>query len=120
VLGWWNEADLAVQASVVEPVDVLRDGELEVVDALPGSLVADQLGLEQRVERLGQRVVIAVTGAADGGDRAGLGEALGVAHGDVLTRLNRSSQHRPIEVIVGAHRGPRLASSNREPSEVGR
>jgi hypothetical protein len=33
MLGRWNEADLAVQASVVEPVDALRDRDLEVVDA---------------------------------------------------------------------------------------
>jgi hypothetical protein len=32
---------------VVEPVDVLGDGDLEVVDVLPGAEVADQLGLEQ-------------------------------------------------------------------------
>ena len=44
---------------MVEPVDVLGDGDLEVVDALPGALVADQLGLEQRVERLGEGVVVA-------------------------------------------------------------
>jgi len=44
-----------VQASVVDSVDVLGDGDVEVVDALPAALVvADQLGLEQRVERLGQ------------------------------------------------------------------
>jgi len=48
VLGRWDEADLAVQASVVEPVDLLCEGNLEVVDALPRTLVADQLGLEQR------------------------------------------------------------------------
>jgi hypothetical protein len=59
VLGRWDQADLAVQPSVVEPVDVLGGGDLQVVDALPGALVADQLGLEQRVERLGQSVVIA-------------------------------------------------------------
>jgi hypothetical protein len=41
---------------VVEPVDVLRDGDLEVVDALPRALVAHQLGLEQRVERLSQGI----------------------------------------------------------------
>jgi hypothetical protein len=33
-----------VQALVVEATDVLGDGDLEVVDALPGSLAADQLG----------------------------------------------------------------------------
>jgi hypothetical protein len=56
VLGGRNKSDLAVQASVVEPVDVLDDGNLEVVDALPGAAVADQFGLEQRVERLGKRI----------------------------------------------------------------
>jgi hypothetical protein len=51
-----DESDLAVQSSVVEPVDVLRDGDLEVVDALSRTLVADELGLEQRVEGLSQRM----------------------------------------------------------------
>jgi hypothetical protein len=45
-------ADLAVP-SVVEPIDALGDGDLEVVDVAPRSLVPDQLRLEQRVERLG-------------------------------------------------------------------
>ena len=57
-LGRWDESNLAVQASVVEPVDVLRGGDLEVVDVSPGSAVADEFGLEQRVERLGQGIVI--------------------------------------------------------------
>jgi hypothetical protein len=56
VLGGWDETDLAVQASVVEPVDVLGDGDLEVVDVLPRPLVADEFGLEQRVEGLGEGV----------------------------------------------------------------
>jgi hypothetical protein len=65
VLDRRDRADFAAQASVVEPVDVLSDGDLEVVDAAPGALVADQLGLEQRVERLGERVVVAVAGGPD-------------------------------------------------------
>jgi hypothetical protein len=40
-----DEADLAVQA-VVEPVDVLGDRDLEVVDGTPQPLVADGFGLE--------------------------------------------------------------------------
>ncbi len=56
ILGGWDEADLAVQPAVVEPVDGDGDGDLEVVDASPRLAVADQLGLEQRVERLGQGV----------------------------------------------------------------
>ena len=43
-------SDLAVQASVVEPVDALRDGDLEVAVVLQGALLADQFGLEQRVD----------------------------------------------------------------------
>ncbi len=47
VLSGRDESNLAVQASVVEPVDVLGDGDLQVVDVLPWPAVADQLGLEQ-------------------------------------------------------------------------
>ena len=55
-LGRWDGPDPAMQTPVVEPVDVLGDRDLEVVDILPGPLVADQLGIEQRVERLSQGV----------------------------------------------------------------
>jgi hypothetical protein len=37
-LGRRDESDLAVKASVVEPVDVLDDGDLDVADALPAPL----------------------------------------------------------------------------------
>ena len=39
VLRRWDVADLAVNPAVVEPVDVLGDGDLEVVDSSPRSLV---------------------------------------------------------------------------------
>jgi hypothetical protein len=62
-LGRWDEPDLAVQASVVEPVDVLGDGDFDVTDVLPAALgahrrVADAFSLEQGVERLSHRVVM--------------------------------------------------------------
>ena len=56
-LNRWNETDLAVETAVVEPVDVLGDGDLEVVDAFPRAPVADQFCLEQRVEACGTPVV---------------------------------------------------------------
>lgn len=56
----WNVSDLAVESSVVEPVDVFGDRSREVVDAFPWPAVADRLGLEERVERFGHRVVVAV------------------------------------------------------------
>ena len=49
-----DESDLAVQGSEVEPVEVLRDRDPQGVDVLSRPLGADQLGLEERVERLGQ------------------------------------------------------------------
>ncbi len=84
-------ADLAVQASVVEPVDVLGDRDLEVVDVLPRALVADQLSLEQRVERLGEGVVVAVAGRPDGGDGTSVGEPLGVAQREILQALRHQA-----------------------------
>src|SRR5664279_3226369 len=47
-----DKADLAVKAAVIEPVDVLGDRDLQVVDGPPRAFVAYQFGLEQAVERL--------------------------------------------------------------------
>ena len=60
-LGRRDEPDLAVKPSVVEPVAVFGDGDLNVDDGLPAALrprdrVADALGLEQRVECLSHGV----------------------------------------------------------------
>ena len=54
---WRNAADVVVvEPSAVEPVDPFQGGELEVVEALPRSAVADELGLVEPDDRLGQRV----------------------------------------------------------------
>src|SRR5664280_980066 len=74
-----DKADLAVKTAVIEPVDVLGDRDLQVVDGAPRALVAYQFGLEQAVERLGHGVVIRVALAANGGASAGFKKALGVA-----------------------------------------
>src|SRR5664280_24982 len=74
-----DKADLAVKAAVIEPVDVLGDRDLQVVDGPPRAFVADEFGLEQAVERLGHGVVIRVALAANGGASAGFKKALGVA-----------------------------------------
>ena len=89
------------EPAVVEPVDVLQGGVLDVVEAPPGATVADQLGLVQAVERLGQGVVVAVAARADRGHGAGLGQALGVADGEVL--------HAPVASGGSARRAPGLA-----------
>lgn len=63
---------------MVEPLDVFDDGELDVVDGSPGSAVADQLGLAEGVDGLGEGVVPAVAPRADRGNRVGLGGPLTV------------------------------------------
>ena len=68
------------QSMVVEPVDPLQGGVFDVLDPLPGAAPADQLGLVQPDDRLGQRVVVTVATGADRGDGPGLGEPLGVAN----------------------------------------
>ena len=44
-----NHPDPAVHTPMVEPVDVLRDRDLQALDGLEWPLVPDQLRLEQRV-----------------------------------------------------------------------
>jgi hypothetical protein len=43
---WWDAAEFAERASVVEPVDPFQGGEFEVFEASPGSPVADEFGLQ--------------------------------------------------------------------------
>jgi hypothetical protein len=54
---WRSHADLGVQAAVVPPVDVLEDGELELLDRALRPMVLDQFGLELADRRLGEGVV---------------------------------------------------------------
>jgi hypothetical protein len=49
----WDVAAGAVEAAVVEPVDVLQGGQLDVVEALPLPTAADELGLVETDEGLG-------------------------------------------------------------------
>ena len=61
--GWRDPAGVVVvDASVVEPVDPFQGGELEVLEASPGAAVADELGLVEPDDRLGQGVVVALSG----------------------------------------------------------
>jgi hypothetical protein len=80
----WDVADGLQEPPVVEPVDPLQGGVLDLVEALPGAAPADQLGLVQPDDGLGEGVVVGVAAGANRGDRAGLGEPLGVADRQVL------------------------------------
>jgi len=43
-------AEFAMEAAAVQPVDVLGDSDLEIVDAFPLATVTDQFGFEERVD----------------------------------------------------------------------
>jgi hypothetical protein len=73
-----------VESAVVVPVDPLEGGQLDIVEASPGSTPADHLGLEQADLALGERVVERVVDRADAGCRACLGESFGTGNGRVL------------------------------------
>ena len=62
----WSWFDLAVQATVVEPVDIGEGGELDIVEAPPRSLRVDQFPFVEPVEALDEGVVV---GIALGSDR---------------------------------------------------
>src|ERR1017187_2135166 len=79
----WDPADLSVQTSVVEPIDIREGLVLDIVEPGPRATV-DELRLVQAVEGLGEGVVVRVPARAHrGGDTGGL-EALGVADSDIL------------------------------------
>jgi hypothetical protein len=68
-LGRRDIANRLQEPAVVEPVDPLQGGVLDLVEALPGAASADQLGLVQPDDGLSQGVVIAVAAGPEGMDR---------------------------------------------------
>src|SRR3954453_20067948 len=76
---------------MVVPVDRLSGGELDMVDATPGTLLLDQLGLVEAVDRLGQRVVERRADSTGRGPNTGCSETFAMGQRDVL---------RPVVVVV--------------------
>jgi hypothetical protein len=76
--------DWLEQAAVVEPVDPFQRGVFDGLEAAPWATTVDDLGLEEAVDRLGQRIVVAVTDAAHRRLDARFGQALGVFDRQIL------------------------------------
>jgi hypothetical protein len=85
----WDIANGLQEPAVVEPVDPFQGGVLDGVDPLPGAAAADQLGLVEPDDGLGQGVVLGVSAGADRGDRSRLGQPFGVADRQVLAAAIR-------------------------------
>ena len=81
-LGGRDVADRLQQSMMVEPRYPFERGEFQRFLGLPGCPAMDQFGLVEPVDRLGQRVVVAVAFAADRWLDACLGKSLAVANGN--------------------------------------
>jgi len=60
-----NVANRFEQPAVIEPIDQIECGVLDIVELTPGITVVNDLGLEQSDDRLGQRVVVRIADAAN-------------------------------------------------------
>ena len=92
----------AVQATLIPPFDPLEGGQLDLVGGAPRPSRADQFGLVQAIDRLGERVVERVAPGADRSHRALVGQPLAVAHAQVLPGFKGSSQHGLVGSTVAA------------------
>jgi hypothetical protein len=121
-LGWRDIANGLQEPAVVEPVHPLQGGVLDLIKAPPGAALADQLSLVQPNDRLGQGIVIGVPAGTHRGDRAGLGQAFGVANGQVLAAPVRgctspSSWAWRRQMAISRASRARSVRSDREPCQ---
>ena len=83
-LGGRDIPDWFEQSAVVEPIHPFEGGKLDGFERPPRATPMDDLGLEQANHRLGERIIVGISNATDGGFDTCLGETLGVADADVL------------------------------------
>lgn len=108
-LGRRNVADGSEQAMVVEPVDPAQGGHLDARSGRPRPLPPDHLGFVKSVDGFSEGIVICVSNAANRRHQIGLGQALGVVHGQV----------RPCR-CDGSTRPPRWAAGHGSPAPAHR
>ena len=72
------------QACLVKPMHPIESLPLQRLDGLPGAFLANQLRFVKPIDRLGQSIVVAVSGAAHRGLNSRLQEPLTVADRNVL------------------------------------
>lgn len=83
---WPNVAAVFVESAVVESVDPFQGRDFDLVSGAPRAAGFDRFGLLEAVDRLGQSIVIGVSGGPDRGVDTGLNQAFGEGHGGILTR----------------------------------
>ena len=80
--GRWNVSDRLQQPLVVEPVDQIAAWQTRPLEVAPRPSSPDDLGFVESVDRLGERIVVAVADAADRWFDARVFQALDVFYGE--------------------------------------
>jgi len=65
VFGGWDVSDRSEESGGVEPVDPFQGGVFDVVEASPGSSLADDFGLVEPDDGFGEGVVIGIADRSD-------------------------------------------------------
>ncbi len=96
-----NHAQPGVESPAVEPVEVLQGGVLHVLEPAPGTVLANQLGLVETVERFSQGVIVTVSLGPHRAHRLGHP----AAHSGVLARQAVRDRHpEPLPILTPRHR----------------
>jgi hypothetical protein len=81
--------ELAVEVGVVPPPHVFERREFDLLGGPPRTLLADEFGRVEVVDRLGEDVAVAVGDGSVGGHSAELDDAVGVGHRHVVRAVIR-------------------------------
>src|SRR5699024_8658057 len=82
--GGSSPTERSVRPVRVEPEHPLRRGDLDIINALPRTLVPYQLGLIKRVQRLSKGVIVRIASRPDRRDGVLLGQILAIANRPIL------------------------------------
>ena len=80
----WNITAGRMESLAVVPGNPLHRGEGDIPDAFPGPVAVDELFLVETVHRFRSRVIIGITLAPHGADRADITQPLRVADRGIL------------------------------------
>lgn len=77
---------------MIEPRDPFERCQLDGLLGLPGAASVNDFRLVEAIDGFGERVVVAVALAADGGFDAGFPETFRIANGKVIPPANKGGQ----------------------------
>lgn len=80
--------DRLEQTTVVEPVDLFKCTDFDGLERAPRATTVNHLSRDKADHCLGERVVVEISDAADGGFDTGFSQTFGVADADILDPLS--------------------------------